>query len=127
MSVAFAHAELSNVLEQSRVINIPTVELAEAVVGCGNTTGEKVDKFERFALTSKPAALVSAPLIDECYASLECRVADTCMVRKYSLFVLEVVKAWVDPAVKNPRTLHHRGHGNFMITGKTVTLKSKMK
>ena len=27
------------------VINIPTVELAKQVVGCGNTSGKRVDKF----------------------------------------------------------------------------------
>ena len=30
------------------VINIPTVELAETVVGCGNTSGRRVDKFKAF-------------------------------------------------------------------------------
>jgi flavin reductase (DIM6/NTAB) family NADH-FMN oxidoreductase RutF len=109
------------------VINIPTVDIADAVVGCGNSSGMKVDKFAHFSLTPKPAALVGAPLIDECYANLECRVADTAMVRKYSLFVLEVVKAWVDPAAKNPRTLHHEGRGTFMVAGERIKLKSKMK
>jgi len=42
-------------------------------------------------------------------------------------FVLEVVKAWIDPAVKNPRTIHHFGSGNFMIAGDRIRLKSKMK
>ena len=32
------------------VINIPTVELAGKVVGCGNTSGEKTDKFAVFGL-----------------------------------------------------------------------------
>jgi len=109
------------------VINIPTVEIAEQVVGCGNTTGAKVDKFERFGLTPKPAAEVGAPLIGECYANLECRVVDTSMVSKYCLFVLEVVKAWIDPAVKDPQTLHHLGWGNFMVAGERIKLKSKMK
>jgi len=36
------------------VINIPTVELAEKVVACGNTSGRRIDKFKTFALT--PAA-----------------------------------------------------------------------
>jgi len=109
------------------VINIPTVEIAEKVVGCGNTSGVKVDKFKRFCLTPKPAARVGAPLIDECFANLECRVADTSMVSRYCLFIVEVVKAWIDPTVKNPQTLHHRGHGNFMVAGETIKLKSKMK
>lgn len=109
------------------VINIPSVEIAEKVVGCGNTSGANVDKFERFGLTPKPAKLVGAPLIEECFANLECRVADTEMVAKYGLFVLEVVKAWTDPAVKDPRTIHHLGRGNFMVGGERIKLKSKMK
>ena len=109
------------------VINIPTVELAEKVVGCGNTTGAKIDKFTRFSLTPLPAKKVGAPLIAECHASLECRVVDTSMVTKYGIFVLEVVQAWINPAVKNPRTLHHRGYGSFMVAGETIKLKSKMR
>jgi flavin reductase (DIM6/NTAB) family NADH-FMN oxidoreductase RutF len=109
------------------VINIPTIEIAEKVVGCGNVTGAKIDKFERFSLTPKPASQVGAPLIEECYANLECRVADKRMVTAYCFFVLEVVKAWIDPAVNNPRTIHHLGKGNFMVAGKKIKLKSRMK
>lgn len=109
------------------VINIPTVELAAEVAGCGNTSGARTDKFKRFGLTPLTAEKVGAPLIQECHASLECRVVDTRMVSKYNLFVLEVIQAWLDPAVKNPRTLHHRGHGRFMVAGETIRLKSKMK
>jgi flavin reductase (DIM6/NTAB) family NADH-FMN oxidoreductase RutF len=109
------------------VINIPTVDIAEKVVGCGNTSGVDTDKFETFGLTPRPAAQVGAPLIEECFANLECRVTDTRMVAKYCLFVLEVIKAWVDPAVKNPRTIHHLGMGNFMVAGERIKLKSRMK
>lgn len=109
------------------VLNIPTVDLAAQVVGCGNTSGAEVDKFARFGLTARPAKQVAAPLIDECYASLECRVADTRAVNRYGFFVLEVLQAWVDPAVKDPRTLHHRGRGAFRVAGETIRLPSKMK
>jgi flavin reductase (DIM6/NTAB) family NADH-FMN oxidoreductase RutF len=109
------------------VINIPTVEIAEKVVGCGNTSGANIDKFKTFRLTAVPAARVGAPLIKECFANLECRVADTRMVARYCLFVIEVVKAWIDPAKKNPRTIHHLGYGNFMVAGRKIKLRSKMK
>ena len=109
------------------VINIPTAEIAEKVVGCGNTSGADLDKFKTFGLTPKPAKQVRAPLIEECFAHLECRVTDTSMVDRYCFFILEVLKAWIDPAVKEPRTIHHRGYGTFMVAGKTITLKSKMK
>jgi len=109
------------------VIGIPSVEIAQQVVGCGNTSGAKVDKFRKFGLTPATAVHVAAPLIDECFANLECRVADTRMVAKYCLFVVEVVKAWIDPAVRNPRTIHHLGYGNFMVAGERIKLKSKMR
>lgn len=109
------------------VINIPTVELAKQVVGCGNTSGRSVDKFELWGLTPMPASCVKAPLIDECYANLECRVVDTKLVAKYNFFVLEVLKAWIDPTQKQPRTIHHQGKGVFMVDGETIKLPSKMK
>ena len=66
------------------VINIPTVELAKQVVGCGNTSGRKVDKFEKFGLTPAKAARIKTPLVDECYANLECRVVDASLAGKYN-------------------------------------------
>ena len=109
------------------VIAIPTVEIAKKVVGCGKNSGVKADKFEAFGLTPLPAARVGAPLIGESYANLECRVSDTRMVNRYCLFVVEVVQAWINPAVKNPRTIHHLGRGRFMVAGEKITLKSKMR
>ena len=103
------------------------MEFEPPLVGCGNTSGANVNKFEKFGLTSKPAPQAGAPLIEECYANLECRVADTKMVAEYCFFILEVVKAWIDPTVKNPKTIHHLGSGSFMVAGKKIKLKSKMK
>jgi flavin reductase (DIM6/NTAB) family NADH-FMN oxidoreductase RutF len=108
------------------VLNIPTLELAKQVVGIGNCSGRKVDKFRKFKLTALPASQVSAPLIAECYANLECKVVDTRMVNRYGFFVLEVVKAWIDPALKNPRTLHHQGKGVFVVDGEMIKLPSKV-
>ena len=109
------------------VLNIPTVELAAQVVACGNSSGANVDKFAKFGLTPLPASLIAAPLIAECYANLECRVVDTRLKNRYNFFVLEVVKAWIAPDCKAPRTLHHRGYGVFMVAGETLELPSKMR
>ena len=109
------------------VLNIPTRELAQQVVECGNNSGRRTDKFAAFDLTPVAATRVDAPLIDECYANLECRVVDTRQVPRYNFFVQEVVKAWIDLACKNPRTLHHRGRGLFMVAGESIKLASKMK
>ena len=109
------------------VINIPTLELAKQVVGIGNSSGRTVDKFVKYGLTPIPASQVQAPLIAECYASLECRVADTRLMNRYNFFILEVVQAWADTAVKNPQTLHHRGNGVFAVACEAVKLRSRMK
>lgn len=108
-------------------INIPTVELAPKVIACGNTSGRRIDKFKTFGLTPVPASCVAAPLIGECYASLECKVVDPRMAAKYNFFVLEVLKAWVDPGKKSRRTIHHCGKGTFMVAGRTLKLPSMAK
>ena len=107
------------------VIAIPTVDLANKVVGIGNCSGKDVDKFDVFGLTAMPAEKVKAPLIGECLANLECRVVNTSLVNKYALFVLEVVKAWNDPKRKERRTIHHNGDGTFVVDGRTLNLQKK--
>ena len=109
------------------VIAIPAAELAAKVVKVGNCSGREVDKFAAFGLTPLPASRVAPPLVAECFANLECRVVDKALVRSYNLFILEVLKAWSDPAQKHPRTIHHRGYGTFVADGKTFRLQSKMR
>ena len=107
------------------VIGIPAVELAHKVVGIGNCSGRDVDKFKRFRLTPVPAERVAPPLVAECFANFECKVVDTRLVSKFNLFVLEVVKAWTDPAQKHPKTIHHHGYGKFAVDGEIIRLKSR--
>lgn len=109
------------------VIAIPERGLADKVVKVGNCFGRDIDKFKRFGLTPLAAGQIFPPLIKECFCNLECRVTDTGLVKRYNLFILEVVKAWVDPARKNPKTLHHRGYGAFAVDGAMIRLKSAMR
>lgn len=109
------------------VINIPTTSLLATAVACGNVSGRSKDKFAAFGLTSLPARRVSAPLIAECPANLECVVVDDRLVTQYNLFILEVVQAWRDPRPKRLRTFHHLGMGHFMLAGATRVLPSKKK
>lgn len=108
------------------VVAIPAVALADKVVAVGNCSGGEVDKFATVGLTPVPAALVQAPLVAECFANLECRVVETRLVNRFNLFVLEVVKAWRDPAQKEPRTIHHRGYGTFSVDGEELKIASRM-
>jgi flavin reductase (DIM6/NTAB) family NADH-FMN oxidoreductase RutF len=97
------------------------------VVGIGNCSGAKVDKFTAFKLTAVEAAAVKAPLIKECYANLECKLVDAKLVASYNFFIFEVVKARAAPSPKFPQTMHYRGDGEFMLAGRNVSLRAKFK
>ena len=109
------------------VINLPTTDLTDIVVGIGNCSGAEVDKFEHFGLTAVPGTHVDAPLIRECYANFECRLHDGGQIRRHGIFIWEVVKAHVATSPKLPETLHYRGDGEFMVSGKAISRRSKFK
>ena len=106
------------------VLNIHPAEMAKQVVACGNALGRTVEKFKTFGLMTAAGAVVQAPLLAGCYASLECKLVDRSLVAKYNFFILEVVKAWIDPRRKRPRTIHHEGEGVFRVSGRTIHLPS---
>jgi flavin reductase (DIM6/NTAB) family NADH-FMN oxidoreductase RutF len=109
------------------VINVPTTDLVNEVVGIGNCSGRKIDKFKDFGLTPIMGIKVDAPLIKECYANFECRLADDSMIAKHGIFIWEVVKAHVATTPKYPKTLHYRGEGVFMLSGGSINMRRKFK
>jgi flavin reductase (DIM6/NTAB) family NADH-FMN oxidoreductase RutF len=104
---------------------IPTIELLDRVVGVGTTDGDEVDKFDKFNFTRLRAKSVAAPLIQECYANIECRVVD--YVRAHDIVILEAVRAWINTSIKKPTIFHYRGDGTFVADGKTFNRYAKMK
>jgi hypothetical protein len=52
---------------------------------------------------------VPPPLIADCLANVECRAVD---VNRYGLFVLDGLKAWVDPQREKAKTVHHKATAN---------------
>ncbi len=109
------------------VINLPTNDLIDTVVGIGNCSGDKVDKFEKFGLTPVEARRVKAPLIKECYANFECTLYDGSWIKKHGLFIWKVVKAHAAVSPKDPETLHYRGEGIFMISGRAVSKRKNFR
>ena len=103
------------------VINLPTDALLDTVVRIGNCSSAQTDKFERFGLTALPAREVQAPMIGECHASFECRLHETRITADYPLFVWRVVRAHAAISPRDPRTVHYRGEGRFMVAGKEVS------
>ena len=102
------------------VINIPIFDLVKQVVDIGKLLSAEVAKFK---LTPLKGAKVDAPLIKECYANFECKVVDASLLPKYSFFIMEVVKAHAAISPKVPRTMHYRGDGQFMVSGREVSFR----
>jgi len=106
------------------VIAIPTVDMLNKVVGIGTCSGSDTDKFEKFKLTPMKAREVTAPLIKECLANIECKVVD--IVKKHNIIVLDAVAAYFDPSRKEKRTVHAVGDGTFIVDGRKLDRKKLM-
>ena len=78
-------------------------------------------------MTPQKAQEVNAPLIAECHANFECRLADGSLISKYNFFIFEVLKAHVAASPKHPQTLHYTGDGVFMIAGKVISRRSQFR
>jgi flavin reductase (DIM6/NTAB) family NADH-FMN oxidoreductase RutF len=116
------------------VVNVPTLSMIDTVYAVGKVSGADEDKFEQHGLTTAPASIVGAPLLEGCAAWLECRlIREQTIEEKYDLFVADVVAAWADDASfvdgvwRFPddahRTIHHLSAGVFMTSGDLVKAK----
>lgn len=106
------------------VIAVPAVDLLDRVIGIGTCSGIDVDKFVKFKLSPREGTFVKAPLINECLANIECRVAD--IVKKHNIVVLEAIAAHINPSRKERRTIHAIGDGSFIIDGRRVDRREMM-
>ena len=77
------------------VLNIPGRPLAEQVMQIGSVSGQDEDKIQLTGLALESGRRVEAPWIDECLAHLECVVIDRLAPGDHTVFVAEVIGAWV--------------------------------
>jgi flavin reductase (DIM6/NTAB) family NADH-FMN oxidoreductase RutF len=106
------------------VIAVPTADISKTVVSIGSCSGADVDKFDKFKLTPLKAKYVSAPLIKECYANIECKIVD--YIKKHGIFVMDGVQAWVDEKCKDGRFFHAIGDGRFIVDGEKINHRKIM-
>ena len=104
------------------IVNVPTLELLQAVYACGSLTGRSFDKFKKTNLTPMPAKKVKAPAIRECVAHLECSVDNKFTTGDHSVYVGKILEAYADVGVftesydlKKARMLYHMGGNSFAI------------
>jgi flavin reductase (DIM6/NTAB) family NADH-FMN oxidoreductase RutF len=105
------------------IVNIPTLEILQAVYACGSLTGRSFDKIKKANLTTMPAKKVKAPAIRECIAHLECEVDGQLKTGDHTIFVGHILEAYADMGVfsdgvfdlKKARILYHAGGNNFAL------------
>jgi flavin reductase (DIM6/NTAB) family NADH-FMN oxidoreductase RutF len=123
ISLATTHHSHTLIAESGEfIVNVPTLELLQAVYACGSLTGRSFDKFRKTNLTSMPAKRVKAPAIRECIAHLECEVIDQFATGDHTVFVGKILEAYADMGVftesydlKKARMLYHAGGNNFAV------------
>lgn len=77
------------------VLAWPGEDLADATLFCGTRSGRDVDKFKETGLTPVKGEHVKAPLIKECIANLECRLAGQMTAGDHTIFAAEILAIWV--------------------------------
>ena len=104
------------------IVNIPTLEILQAVYACGSLTGRSFDKFKKANLTPMPAKKVKTPAIRECVAHLECSLEDKLTTGDHTIYVGKILEAYADMGVfaegydlKKARILYHLGGNDFAI------------
>lgn len=105
------------------IVNIPTLDIIQAVYACGSLTGRSFDKFKKANLTPMPGKKVKAPAIRECVAHLECEVDGQLTTGDHTIFVGKILEAYADMGIfsesgydlKKARMLYHAGGNNFAL------------
>lgn len=82
------------------VLAWPGEDLADATIFCGTRSGRDVDKFKETGLTPVKGEHVKGPLIKECVANLECRLAGQITTGDHTIFAGEILAVWVHDSPK---------------------------
>ena len=106
------------------VVNIPTMDILKKTLFCGRKSGRDYDKFKETSLTPLPAKKVKPPIIKECVAHLECKLHNQFATGDHTIFIGEIVEAYVDKDaftdkynLKKARMIFHLGEDEFATLG----------
>lgn len=101
--IAYAMAKTSYSGEMVRAnkkvtVAVPGAEIAEAVMGCGSTTGRDTDKVERFGieLASLPDSSIQIPVHSR--VAIQCRMKEFHETGDHYLYICEVEKVYGNEA-----------------------------
>jgi len=132
-ALAISKKHFSNKLirkSKELAINVPGRNLIKEVHLCGSYSGKKVNKFDKAKLSPIAANFITAPLIEECFANIECKVRNMYNLGDHMLFIVEALRVLVDPKWfdgnflklndSGIETLHHLGKDLYMVSGAVI-------
>ncbi len=113
-------------------MNLPTLKILKELYFCGKHSGRDVDKFEKTKLTRVNAKFISAPLIKECIANIECKVEKIYPTGDHNLIIGRVLRAIVEKDlfddflkvnIGDAKTAHHLGKSLFTVPGGIIDVE----
>jgi len=114
------------------VVNIPTMDILNETLFCGRVSGKDHNKLKEARLTPLLAKKVKPPAIKECVAHLECKLYSQLSTGDHTIFVGEIVEAYVDKGSfangynpKKARMIFHLG-GNKFVTQDPKVFRPKL-
>jgi flavin reductase (DIM6/NTAB) family NADH-FMN oxidoreductase RutF len=126
--IAFAsvttHHTYRNIKETGEfVVNIPHEDILKELWITGEKFASDVNEIEKAGLTQTPSKKVSPPKIEECVASIECKVQWIKKAGDHDIIVGEALHAEVQENVikdglldvKNVKPVLHLGGINFVV------------
>ncbi len=72
-------------------VNFLPFEMAELVASVGGSSGQEVDKFQRFNITKDKSVKTAVPILKAAYAAYECKLVDDRGYGDHRLLVGEIV------------------------------------
>lgn len=97
-------------------LSILAEDQMEIAQHAGTVSGRKIDKFQADVIKQKPSKVISAPVLEACAATMECKLEKAIAMGDHTIFVGRVVAMERDPD-KRPLVLHR---GTYYRLGEVV-------
>ncbi len=126
------HATTDAVLHtQHFAASIPSKKQVSLVAQTGKASGNDIDKFSDFSISSFPAASIDVRIPHDVIGYLECRVETKIPAGNVILFISTILGAYVDNTVfknrllvekEEAKTLHHLGDNYFAVPDNNIIM-----
>ncbi|NLX47491.1 MAG: flavin reductase family protein [Euryarchaeota archaeon] len=100
-------------------INIPSKDLVEEALYCGQHSGREFDKFEDCGFEPKQGKKIRSPVIDECMVNLECVKRQRVDAGDHVWYLGEVVHAEMAKEADREKSLMYWS-GEFRVLGDII-------